>query len=697
MAGSDLKRRAEHDAPSGRPAKRIDTRGRRVETPKSPKRKREDENAPQNKRQKLAVDQLQTLNGQEQASPPVTQPPPRAQKAVPLFFQLIQRKGATALPSQRNPTRTELFEGASKPASRADTQAPKPKAEAPKVEDASRLVKAPSPQPKITQTKSQRRPAPVKIHVPRTRPSEAKAQDGSSSKSNGVVGVPNSKSTPPAVSSPCAPTVVGNKKPEEATKHVSPAKRKVDESMGGPAKKTKTESPSLVATSTSSVTLGPSGQEEGTGGVAATLPGKRKAEESEEAPARKKAKPDPLLKLCGMVRANGKLGATTKPAVRAESQSDPSGDRARNTKETPSSPKPRQAPSAKLIPPAGLDNDSSRCFGNVVMHTLDSVPELRDHLISRCQAARAACEAQFPADDKDSERVRLGKGKKRQDAFEERMEKSLTVCVGRHLEKMATAAKDGKPTTIRPLLQAFGKRNENNAEYDGRQQQDAFDFFERLLEQLGEEEMKSGGDGQKTPLVTELFAGKTMTLMECDACQKKREVSVVKASSLQLRFPPGKSPIALERFLEHASIEERPEGAKCEACGRRDTSSKRDGVKEWGQYLVVNCNRAMMNAKIGTKISIPTHVNLAKHMPDYQPLAADATKLDKSNEEVLSPHRFEVIAFAQHHGTRRNAGHYTVCRKVGSEWFSCDDLKVTRSDVARLHETTATMILLRRD
>ncbi|KAL9585590.1 MAG: hypothetical protein Q9203_004185 [Teloschistes exilis] len=660
MAGTHLKRKAEQPTPFEGPAKRIDTRVPGIETPKSLKGKREDKPAPQNKRQEQT--------GQEQACPPVTRPPPRAQQAVPSFFQLIQQKGAKALPSQLNPTRTESVEGTSKPASRAVAQLPKPKAEAPKVQEPLRVVKAPSQQPpKTTRSEAQAKPA------------EAKTKDG-------LVGVLSQKSTPPAVSLTCASSAVGDKKLEEATKHVSPAKRKAEESMGWPTKKTKTET----------VTVGTSGPEEGTGGIAATLPHRRKAEESEEAPAEKKTKADPLLKLCGIVKADGRLGTKKKPAVRTGTKGVPSGDRARNIEEKPSSPKQTRAASAESTSPAGLDNDSNRCFGNVVMHALDSVPELRDHLISQCQKARATCEAQFRADDKDSERVKLDKKKKRQDAFEKRMESSLSVCVGRHLEMMATSAKDGKPTTIRPLLRSFGKFNENNAEYDGRQQQEVYDFFEKLIQQLGEEEERSGGDKQNMPRVEGLFGGKTMALMECDTCGSKRESAVVQASSLQFQVPRRKGPVALEECLDGAFVKDRPADYKCDVCGQKDTSSKRDAVKEWGQYLVINGGRALTKTKIATKITIPSHLNLAKHMPDYKPIPANASGIDKAIYHFESErYRYEVIAVVQHHGTRKNAGHYTTHRKVGSEWFLCNDSKISRSDLADLNATTATMVLLR--
>lgn len=165
---------------------------------------------------------------------------------------------------------------------------------------------------------------------PKTTRSEAQAKPAEAKTKDGLVGVLSQQSTPPAVSSTCASAAAGDKKPGEATKHVSPAKRKAEESMGGPTKKTKTEGPSLVATSAPAVTVGTSGPEEGTGEIAATLLHKRKAEESEEAPAKKKTKPDPLLKLCGMVKADGWLGTKKKPTVGTGTKGVPSGDRARN-------------------------------------------------------------------------------------------------------------------------------------------------------------------------------------------------------------------------------------------------------------------------------------------------------------------------------------------------------------------------------
>ncbi|KAL8685761.1 MAG: hypothetical protein Q9218_007557 [Villophora microphyllina] len=663
MADSGLKRKAERDAPSDKPAKRILTKqqgilaGSTVGISQSPKRKREDHNVLPDKKHKPALYQPPEQTQQRQAPPPVVRPPPRPQQSAPKpqgasFFQLIQKKGKTTLPSKLDPIKAQW-------------------------------VKC------LAATNGQGAPVTAKIHVPNTKPAVAKAQDSSSSKYNGLAGVPNGKSTPPAVSSASTSQAVGAIRREEATKHVSPTETKVEESMKVLAKKTKTESPSLATSVAPSVTVGTPVLEGKAKEASPTLPEKRKAEGDTEEPAKKKAKVDPMLGVFGMVNVNGQLERkarpAAKPAPKTETNTVLSGDRARNTK----------ASSTKSTPPAGLDNDENRCYGNVVMHVLDSVLELRDHLVSRSQEAQTACEEQSPVAERDGEAVELDKRKKAQEAFQERTE-SLRVYVGRHLEKMATAAKEGKTTTIQPLLQAFAKRDKSNADYDGSKQQETYDFLERLLQQLGEEERESGGDKQKIPFVTDLFAGKTVTQMECKACGNKREASAVDACSLQLKVPKGK-PVGLESCLEQAFTEEKPEGYACEACGKKDTTSKKDVVKEWGLYLVLNCDRASPKLKIGTKISIPAHVDLAKHMADYKPLAADATVLQKANEKLTSPHRFEVIAFAEHKGTRTNAGHYTAHRKVGSEWFFCDDEKVSRSTPANLKETKATLVLLRRD
>lgn len=118
-----------------------------------------------------------------------------------------------------------------------------------------------------------------------------------------------------------------------------------------------------------------------------------------------------------------------------------------------------------------------------------------------------------------------------------------------------------------------------------------------------------------------------MALMECDACGSKRESAVVQASSLQFQVPRLKGPMALEECLDGAFVKDRPADYKCDVCGQKDTSSKRDAVKEWGQYLVINGGRALTKTKIATKITIPSHLNLAKHMPNYKPLPANATDL----------------------------------------------------------------------
>lgn len=170
---------------------------------------------------------------------------------------------------------------------------------------------------------------------------------------------------------------------------------------------------------------------------------------------------------------------------------------------------------------------------------------------------------------------------------------------------------------------------------------------------------------------------------------------------MQLRIPAAVrgQEATLPGCLEQYFAAEMPNGFACEKCGKKDLTSKQELVKEWGNYLVLNCDRAWkMGQKIGTKIPIPTHVSLEKHMADYEPLAADASDSEKKEREFFPPHNFEVIAFAEHQGTRTNAGHYFVTRKVGNKWYRCNDKDVSQKDEHKdFKATKTTLILLKRE
>ncbi|KAL8716950.1 MAG: hypothetical protein Q9225_005760 [Loekoesia sp. 1 TL-2023] len=319
---------------------------------------------------------------------------------------------------------------------------------------------------------------------------------------------------------------------------------------------------------------------------------------------------------------------------------------------------------AEKVP--SLENNGNCCFANSMLQALHSIPEIRDHFTSKVRNHANAA-----------------------------LDQSLGLSLGRLFRKMQTVVRDGGKESARDFLQAFGSRHR---EYDGSKQQDAYEFLEKLFRELEAEETGSGGlASNDVSLLKELFAGQTVTRLECSSCGKKRDTASVDACwSIRLNVPQEGRETTISDCLRRAVDAETPEGYACESCGKKDVTSKRERLKSWGKYLLLNCDRAVRRGvKVGTKIPIPRYVNLDEHMLDYQPSTSD---VGRKMANLFPEFQYEVVAFAEHNGATRNGGHYTATiRKSDKEWFRCDDEKVSRVEREKdLQATTATVIILKR-
>ncbi|KAL8726792.1 MAG: hypothetical protein Q9166_006474 [cf. Caloplaca sp. 2 TL-2023] len=123
--------------------------------------------------------------------------------------------------------------------------------------------------------------------------------------------------------------------------------------------------------------------------------------------------------------------------------------------------------------------------------------------------------------------------------------------------------------------------------------------------------------------------------------------------------------------------------------------SKRECIKSWGEYLILHLNRAdgWSNRKIKTRIPLPSKIDLSYYIPDGQPATNGQEKVEKV---VPAKTTYGPIAFIEHDGEWLNAGHYTVVRKIGSQWFDCNDCKILKRDLRQIKETAASVIILKR-
>ncbi|KAL8870759.1 MAG: hypothetical protein Q9174_003270 [Haloplaca sp. 1 TL-2023] len=326
-----------------------------------------------------------------------------------------------------------------------------------------------------------------------------------------------------------------------------------------------------------------------------------------------------------------------------------------------------QTQSKRVLPPARMENNENCCFANVVFQILDSVPELRQAMITKYQEGKKA-----------------------------KQPESLSAHLGRLFADMEEAAAEGRNASAKSFLQAFGKRNEM---FDGRSQQDVYECMEKLLQQLDEGQWNSehlspihlsispreyaltqSSTSENNPAESAsssgpgfakgLFSGKQVS---------RRDGAETNPCSLPLGVPAGHKgrKATILDCIQDSFKADSLEDLACHKCGSKDHMEKQEVVQDWGKYLLLLFDRVRQNGrKIGTKLPIPNRVKLGKH-------------------------QFEVLAFAEHKGYISTGGHYYVSRKVGDRWFLCNDeemREIAQADQEKyLAATWATHVLLRKE
>ncbi|KAL8916437.1 MAG: hypothetical protein Q9172_006306 [Xanthocarpia lactea] len=351
----------------------------------------------------------------------------------------------------------------------------------------------------------------------------------------------------------------------------------------------------------------------------------------------------------------------------------------------------RPAPLANAI-----DEGALMCFANSVIQAIDSIPELRNRLIAMATNDDAA----FPAFPVRTESKRDNKAAKTQwhaeiDQMLQLQDRTFGQCLGQTLRQMRVAAQKGDTVCARGLMKMFSSRHPG---YDGvSSQQEAFDFLDKVFDLLGTENAAPSDESeQDTPLVNDLIRGRKFTQLEC-TCGHKRDTALISAAySLQLDIPAKCRETTIPSCLNRALATEKVEGYICESCRGTSTTSKKDYLKGWGNYLVLHLNRADPSSgkSIETKIAVPERLNLDDYVHDGQLPGNKEEKVNVGSPPALN---YEPIAFIERSGKGCNEGHYWACRKLGNEWFYCNDQKIVQKDPRELLKSTlATMIIMKR-
>ncbi|KAL8888158.1 MAG: hypothetical protein Q9215_004374 [Flavoplaca cf. flavocitrina] len=293
------------------------------------------------------------------------------------------------------------------------------------------------------------------------------------------------------------------------------------------------------------------------------------------------------------------------------------------------------------------------CFANSVIQAIDVIPELRDRLIAKGSTNNGPAFPAFPTrtgsvkTDREAERLWL----EEIDQILREQDRTFGQCLGQTLRHMHAAAQKGNKVCVRGLMKMFSRRH---PDYDGvSSQQEAFDFLDKVFQLLEEEDAaKVAASKQASYVVKDLFGGQKYTQLDC-ACGDKRDAAHDSAYSLQLNMDSKCRTTTVPSCLNRAFASVEVEDFPCESCKKKQTISKKDCIKTWGNYLILHLNRAETpdpkgRAKfIKTKIEIPTELSLDDVMLDGQ------SPVIKPEEGKMTPPatvHYEPIAFIERRG-----------------------------------------------
>ncbi|KAJ1927856.1 ubiquitin C-terminal hydrolase Ubp14, partial [Linderina macrospora] len=207
-----------------------------------------------------------------------------------------------------------------------------------------------------------------------------------------------------------------------------------------------------------------------------------------------------------------------------------------------------------------------------------------------------------------------------------------------HIEKDA----DGNVTqqTGVPPAQFKAAISKDHYEFSTMRQQDAFEFWQFLVKQIGVMERRASASGESTGSdPSHVFDFKTEERLQCLECNKVR-YTVQPASSVSLPVPKRVSAdgtletVSLQECLEMLAGTETIDGYSCPECCRPTKAAKSTRFASFPRVLAVQARRFELVNWVPQKLDIPLAVPLAAVdleqyrargiQPDEQPLPEDS-------------------------------------------------------------------------
>lgn len=310
--------------------------------------------------------------------------------------------------------------------------------------------------------------------------------------------------------------------------------------------------------------------------------------------------------------------------------------------------------------PAPLSNWSQACFSNVIIELLDA--GLGGHGLDA-----------LLGEVKNSEPFSSTTGRKMIEVIKaaavageaEKVSavKHLRELLGNmHAEYNAQTEKTVDPKIFQ-LAVAYGAAEDaiRNA-MDGGDQQDAFEYYQLLLNILLEDPFLANGEELRAQ-----FEIETEIRDKCKACDHKSEPRIATNNYHGIDVPAESDPdfdfdadweTTNDLFFQSMYNE-----GECNKCNKSELQSRTE-ITKLPENIVIKLNRTRFADNQATKVET---------IVPYAEKIFPRIKSDEDEEEEYKEVPYELSAGIMHKGDTIQEGHYTIYRKQGDNWFLLDD------------------------
>jgi len=274
------------------------------------------------------------------------------------------------------------------------------------------------------------------------------------------------------------------------------------------------------------------------------------------------------------------------------------------------------------------------------------------------------------------------------DEAEQGCEQKLVVL--RELQRVFWALSEGSSALFDPLMLVRATNHALKLEFDANNQNDASEFFDKLVEVVSEQQRKL-----ELPLSLEsVLEGKLVKCKKCHACGAVTKVREETFLSLGLACKSEQKELSsLEECLEHWSKAETMMGdnrVECDMCKAKTDTTLWQVLSELPDYLVLHVERfafdlqTLENEKLHHRVAFPKELDLGRFTagpaddslsPRKQAQASVCGELRDLGSKV-----YDLVGVTVHSGSCGGGHYYAYLTQNEKDWFELNDEVVSRFD-----------------